>query len=311
MASARIPRAAVPLLAKCRPLKQPASASPAVFAARYVHQSTRLPAMSASNSAIRPKLQPLHQPSSMLRPTSIGGTRSIFIQTETTPNPDALKFLPNHSILPEGLPTFLEYKTPGATIKPPYPSPLAASLMNINGIIGVFYGANFITVTKDEETPWPHIKPEVFALITETINSGKPIVNVSERSAGDDARIEEDSLAYNENDSETVGMIKELLETRVRPSIQGDGGDIAYMGFEDGYVKLKLHGSCTTCESSTNTLNKGVEGMLMHYIPEVKGVKQVKDPSDEISAAEFEKFEQKLLKNKESDRIKNLTSLHA
>lgn len=220
--------------------------------------------MSAANATIRPTLHPLHQPSSMLKPSSIGGVRSIFIQTETTPNPDALKFLPNHSILPEGVPTFLEYKTPQATITPPYASPLAASLMSIDGIIGVFYGADFITVTKDEETPWPHIKPEVFALITETINSGKPIVSVAERADGVEA--EEDSLAYNPDDSETVGMIKELLETRVRPQIQGDGGDIAYMGFEDGYVKLKLHGSCTTCESSTITLNRGVEGMLMHYV---------------------------------------------
>lgn len=199
--------------------------------------------------------------------------RTIFIQTETTPNPDALKFLPNHRILPEGVSTpFIEYLSPRSTISPPYPSPLASQLMAIDGVTSVFYGADFITVTKASDAEWAHIRPEVFALITEAITSGQPIVNVVERKEGEEgaegakAGAEEDSLAYNENDSEVVGMIKELLETRIRPAIQEDGGDIEFRGFENGYVLLKLRGACRTCDSSTVTLKNGIEGMLMHYV---------------------------------------------
>jgi Fe-S cluster biogenesis protein NfuA len=196
----------------------------------------------------------------------MGGARSIFIQTENTPNADALKFLPNHRVVPEELNTpFVEYLNPRSTISPPYPSPLAAKLMNIDGITSVFYGADFITVTKAGDANWAHIRPEIFALITETITSGETIVNIAERKDGDQD-IEEDSLAYNENDSEVVGMIKELLETRIRPAIQEDGGDIEFRGLDDGFVKLKLRGACRTCDSSTVTLKKGIEGMLMHYV---------------------------------------------
>ena len=143
--------------------------------------------------------------------------------------------------------------------------------MNIDGVTAVFYGADFITVTKAADANWAHIRPEVFALITETITSGQPIVNVTERSsadgaAGEDDHAERDSLCYDENDSEVVGMIKELLETRVRPAIQEDGGDIEFRGFEDGFVNLKLRGACRTCDSSTVTLKNGIEGMLMHYV---------------------------------------------
>lgn len=203
----------------------------------------------------------------MLRPSAVGGTRSIFIQTENTPNPDALKFLPNSPILPPGLPTpFLEYLSPRSTLAPPHPSPLAASLMNIDGITSVFYGVDFITVTKAADANWAHVKPEVFSLITEAVTSGQQIVNITEQKAGEEAPEEEDSLAYNENDSEVVGMIKELLETRIRPAIQEDGGDIDFRGFEDGNVLLKLRGACRTCDSSTVTLKNGIEGMLMHYV---------------------------------------------
>jgi Fe-S cluster biogenesis protein NfuA len=267
MASRRISRAAVPLFTKTRPAKVvvPTHTS----AARCVHQSTRLPAMAASNARSRPTLQPLHQPSNMLKPAAITGSRSIFIQTENTPNPDALKFLPNSPILPPGLSSpFLEYLNPRATLAPPHPSPLAAHLMNIDGVISVFYGADFITVTKAGDVNWAHIKPEVFSLITEAVTSGAQIVNVTENKTGEQGQEggEQDSLAYDENDSEVVGMIKELLETRIRPSIQEDGGDIEFRGFEDGQVLLKLRGACRTCDSSTVTLKNGIEGMLMHYV---------------------------------------------
>ena len=195
--------------------------------------------------------------------------RTIFIQTENTPNADALKFLPNHRVVPPEINTpFIEYLNPRSTIAPPYPSPLAAKLMNVDGISSVFYGAEFITVTKTADANWAHIRPEIFALITEAITSGETLVTVSERKDGEDGLPggEEDSLAYNETDSEVVGMIKELLETRIRPAIQEDGGDIEYKGFEDGYVRLKLRGACRTCDSSTVTLKNGIEGMLMHYV---------------------------------------------
>lgn len=199
-----------------------------------------------------------------------GGRRNIFIQTESTPNADALKFLPNHRVLPEDMGTpYIEYLNPRSTIAPPYPSPLAAKLMNIDGITSVFYGADFITVTKAGDANWAHVRPEIFALITEAITSGEAMVNVVERRPGEDGQevaAEEDSLAYNDEDSEVVGMIKELLDTRIRPAIQEDGGDIEFRGFEDGNVMLKLRGACRTCDSSTVTLKNGIEGMLMHYV---------------------------------------------
>ncbi|KAI9738550.1 MAG: hypothetical protein M1818_005447 [Claussenomyces sp. TS43310] len=254
----------------------------------------------------------------MLRPSSVGGSRSIFIQTENTPNPDALKFLPNHPILPEELPTpFIEYLTPRSTLAPPHPSPLAQSLMNIDGITSVFYGRDFITVTKAADANWAHVKPEVFSLITEAVTSGQniiPLTHSKPAEAGDEADAR-DSLSYNESDSEIVGMIKELLETRIRPAIQEDGGDIEYRGFENGNVMLKLRGACRTCDSSTVTLKNGIEGMLMHYvslfatvdtssrlifvqIEEVKGIVQVLDQEEEIAMNEFAKFEERIKKQK-------------
>ncbi|KAG9229604.1 NifU-like protein [Amylocarpus encephaloides] len=310
MASNRLSRA-LPSLIRCRPTKP---AAPMLHhAARNVHQSTRLPAMSASNARIRPTLQPLHQPSSMLMPSSVGGVRSIFIQTEITPNPDALKFLLNHPILPKGssIP-FLEYMNPRSTLAPPHPSPLAASLMNIDGITSIFYGADFITVTKSEDAQWAHVKPEVFALITEAVTSGASIVNFVGDKHGENGQGagETDSLAYDENDSEVVGMIKELLETRIRPTIQEDGGDIDYRGFNDatGMVLLKLRGACRTCSSSAATLQNGIEGMLMHYVEEVKGVKQVLDREEEIALAEFEKMEQKIVERKAAAELQSSTT---
>ncbi|CAK7267394.1 hypothetical protein SEPCBS119000_002524 [Sporothrix epigloea] len=236
------------------------------------------------------------------------GRRTIFIQTENTPNADAIKFLPNHQVLPEGIAApYIEYLSPRATIAPPYPSPLAAQLMNVDGVTAVFYGSDFITVTKAQDASWAHIRPEVFSLITETITSGQQIVRpAAESAAGSGASAstetgssaataaEVDSLQYDENDSEVVGMIKELLETRIRPAIQEDGGDIEFRGFEDGVVKLKLRGACRTCDSSTVTLKNGIENMLMHYIEEVESVEQVLDQEEEVAISEFAKFEEKL-----------------
>jgi NFU1 iron-sulfur cluster scaffold homolog, mitochondrial len=180
----------------------------------------------------------------------------------------ALKFLPNHPVLPEDFPTtFVEYTSPRSTLAAPHPSPLAAKLLSVDGVSAVFYGADFITVTKAADANWAHIKPEVFSLITEAVTSGEQIVSTVEKSAaGDGQDGGEDTLSANEEDSEVVAMIKELLETRIRPAIQEDGGDIEFRGFEDGMVLLKLRGACRTCDSSTVTLKNGIESMLMHYV---------------------------------------------
>lgn len=172
-------------------------------------------------------------------------------------------------MLPENFPTtFIEYLSPRSTVAPPHPSPLASKLLNVDGVSSVFFGPDFITVTKASDANWAHIKPEVFSLITEAVTSGENIVNTVERTSAEHTQEggEEDSLSYSEDDDEVVAMIKELLETRIRPAIQEDGGDIEYRGFKDGMVYLKLRGACRTCDSSTVTLKNGIESMLMHYV---------------------------------------------
>ncbi|KAJ5996165.1 hypothetical protein N7522_007825 [Penicillium canescens] len=273
---------------------------PAFAAYRNVSSSARLPTLTASETRRRPTVRPNQQPISQnplngLSPTS---KRTIFIQTENTPNPDALKFIPNHRVLPEDFPTtFLEYLSPRSTLAPPHPSPLAAKLLDVEGVTSVFYGADFITVTKAGDANWAHIKPEVFSIITQAVTSGETIVTTVEAGADGEESVE-DSLSYNEDDDEVVGMIKELLETRIRPAIQEDGGDIELRGFEDGIVMLKLRGACRTCDSSTVTLKNGIESMLMHYIEEVKGVEQVMDEEEVVSMHEFARFEEKLRQQK-------------
>ncbi|KAJ5187601.1 hypothetical protein N7449_010595 [Penicillium cf. viridicatum] len=274
---------------------------PAFARYRYVSSAARLPTITASETRRRPTVRPHQQPASQggvngLSPTS---KRTIFIQTENTPNPDALKFIPNHRVLPEGFPsTFLEYMSPRSTLAPPHPSPLAAKLLDVEGVTSVFYGTDFITVTKGSDANWAHIKPEVFSIITQAVTSGETIVTTVEGAIDGEQESGEDSLSFNEDDDEVVSMIKELLETRIRPAIQEDGGDIELKGFEDGIVMLKLRGACRTCDSSTVTLKNGIESMLMHYIEEVKGVEQVMDEEEIISMHEFSKFEEKLRQQK-------------
>ena len=237
----------------------------------------------------------------------------------------ALKFLPNHPILPQGLDSpYLEYLSPRSTLAPPHPSPLAARLLNVDGVTSVFYGPDFITVTKASDTNWAHVKPEVFSLITEAVTSGEQIVNTVENKSAESGQDGggTDTLGYDESDSEVVGMIKELLETRIRPAIQEDGGDIEFRGFKNGNVLLKLRGACRTCDSSTVTLKNGIESMLMHYvsqwaanvpiqadtaqIEEVQGVTQVLDQEEEIAMKEFEKFEEKLRQQKGPDAVASM-----
>ncbi|KAJ5308791.1 hypothetical protein PENANT_c013G08121 [Penicillium antarcticum] len=273
---------------------------PTFAAYRNVSSSARLPTLTASETRRRPTVRPNQQPivQNPLNGLSPTSKRTIFIQTENTPNPDALKFIPNHRVLPEDFPTtFLEYLSPRSTLAPPHPSPLAAKLLDVEGVTSVFYGPDFITVTKAGDANWAHIKPEVFSIITQAVTSGETIVTTVESGAeGEEAA--EDSLSYNEDDDEVVGMIKELLETRIRPAIQEDGGDIELRAFEDGIVMLKLRGACRTCDSSTVTLKNGIESMLMHYIEEVKGVEQVMDEEEVVSMHEFARFEEKLRQQK-------------
>ncbi|MCJ1425889.1 hypothetical protein MMC29_003790 [Sticta canariensis] len=248
----------------------------------------------------RPTIKTFLPSLSSVQPICPAGRRTIFIRTENTPNPDALKFLPDHPILPPNLASAsLEYLSPRSTLAAPHPSPLAARLLSIDGISSIFYGPDFITVIKAADTNWAHVKPEVFSLITEAVTSGEQIVNtIEDRSNAVHDDVSRDTLTFNEDDTEVVSLIKELLETRIRPSIQEDGGDIEFRGFDDGNVMLKLRGACRTCDSSTVTLKNGIESMLMHYIEEVKSVTQVLDQEEEIAIKEFAKFEEKLKEQK-------------
>ncbi|CAJ0639420.1 7227_t:CDS:2 [Entrophospora sp. SA101] len=200
-------------------------------------------------------------------------------QQEVTPNQDSLKFIPGVPIMDEG--GTAEFLSGNEASK----SPLAKSLFRIEGVKGVFFGPDFITVSKDPDIPWQLMKPDLYANIMDFFSTGEPIL--LEAPPPSDTQI-------NDDDSEVVQMIKELLDTRIRPSIQDDGGDLEYKGFENGIVKLKLKGACRSCDSSVVTLRNGIENMLMHYIPEITGVEQVLDEEELISQTEFEKLEQKL-----------------
>ncbi|KAK3057079.1 hypothetical protein LTR09_002117 [Extremus antarcticus] len=276
-------------------------------APRHFSNAPQHTPISSTSRRLRPTLQPLSQPVIRSSVPTTQSRRTIFIQTETTPNEDALKFKPNHTILPDNFPsTFLEYLSPRSTLAPPHPSPLAAQLLSVDGVTSVFYGKDYITITKDSATPWAHVRPEVYSLITEAVTNGQPIVNTVENKTGEDGQGSSSSeveATYDPEDEEIVGMIQELLETRIRPAIQEDGGDIEFRGFHEGQVMLKLRGACRTCDSSTVTLKNGIESMLMHYIDEVKGVQQVMDQEEEIAMKEFAKFEEKLKAQKGPDAV--------
>jgi Fe-S cluster biogenesis protein NfuA len=183
----------------------------------------------------------------------------MFIQTETTPNPATLKFLPGRAVMDGGT---LELPDVESAAK----SPLARALFAIEGVSGVFLGADFISVTKHSGA-WQHLKPAILGAIMEHFTSGGPIVLADETGAEDEF--------YDTDDSETVEMIKELIETRVRPAVAGDGGDITFKGFRDGTVYLNMKGACSGCPSSTATLKHGIQNLLQHYVPEVHAVEQV------------------------------------
>ena len=186
----------------------------------------------------------------------------MFIETEATPNPAPLKFLPGQDVMgARGTADFTSAEAAGR-------SPLAERLFGLDGVARVFLGADFVTVTKSEATDWQALKPMVLGAIMEHAMAGRPVVLDAE--AEDDAFEDSDPA-----DAEVVAQIKELLDTRVRPAVAGDGGDIVFRGFRDGVVKLHLQGACSGCPSSRATLKHGVENMLRHYVPEVIAVEQV------------------------------------
>ncbi len=186
----------------------------------------------------------------------------MFIQTEATPNPATLKFIPGRTVLPAGT---MEFSSTDSAAR----SPLAERLFAVPGVTGVFYGSEFITVTK-KDGDWQHLKPAILGAIMEHYMSGAPLL--ADGSESDDARDEDDEF-FEEKDAETVDMIKDLIETRVRPAVANDGGDITFRGFKDGIVYLNMKGACAGCPSSTATLQHGIQNLLRHFVPEVVEVR--------------------------------------
>ena len=180
----------------------------------------------------------------------------MFIQTEDTPNPDTLKFMPGDKVLNKGSADFSSVETSAV-------SPLASRLFEIEGVSRVFLSSDFISGTKISSLEWIALKPSILTGIMEHYSSGLPVLNIEE----------EISNKITDEDTETIKQIKDLLETRVRPAVAMDGGDISFCSFEEGVVTLQMKGACAGCPSSTATLKMGIENMLRHYIPEVTEVK--------------------------------------
>jgi Fe-S cluster biogenesis protein NfuA len=186
----------------------------------------------------------------------------MFIQTEATPNPATLKFLPGRIVLEGGTRDFRDADAAALS------SPLAARLYEIEGVTGVFLGSDFVSVTKGEGE-WQHLKPAVLGAIMEHFLSGEPVLLSNGAGAGGPAE------EFAPEDAEIVATIKELIETRVRPAVANDGGDIIFRGYRGGTVFLKMQGACAGCPSSTATLRNGIENLLKHFVPEVESVQPV------------------------------------
>ena len=187
----------------------------------------------------------------------------MFIQTEATPNPATLKFLPGQTVLETGT---LDLREPADAAKS---SPLAERLFEIKGVNGVFFGSDFITVTKSDGE-WPQLKPAILGAIMEHFMSGMPLLKAGESGGNDD-----ENEFFEAGDEEIVTTIKDLIETRVRPAVANDGGDITFRGFKEGIVYLHMKGACSGCPSSTATLRHGIQNLLKHYVPEVVEVRPV------------------------------------
>ena len=189
----------------------------------------------------------------------------MFIATEPTPNPATLKFLPGRAVLAEGT---LDIRDPAAAER----SPLAHALFSIDGVSGVFFGSDFVSVTKDAGE-WPQMKPAILGAIMEHFTSGAPLVE--DGHAPSAAATGEGDEFFDDDDLDTVETIKDLIDTRVRPAVAGDGGDITFKGFKNGIVYLSMRGACAGCPSSTATLKSGIQNLLKHFVPEVHAVEQI------------------------------------
>lgn len=190
---------------------------------------------------------------------------TMLIQTETTPNPATLKFLPGQPVMTSGTRDF-------ATPEDAEVSPLAEAIYSTGDVEGVFFGSDFISVTAAPGVDWHHLKPQVLTVLLDHFSSGAPLFRAGSAAS---IAVPLDDMDENPEDAEIVEQIRELIETRVRPAVAQDGGDIVYRGFKEGIVYLALHGACAGCPSSTMTLKNGIEGLLKHYVPEVEAVEAV------------------------------------
>jgi NFU1 iron-sulfur cluster scaffold homolog, mitochondrial len=253
-----------------------------VAARAYTSSSTSTIRHSTSHG-VRPTTQPLQVVARLSGRVSRVQQRS-FIRTMDTPNPNSLKFIPGREVLPDDGPENIEF----TNYKDAQKSPLGTKIFAIDGVASVFISREFVSVNINDGSDWLVVKPEVFAAIEDFYASGKPVLP--------DHPIQEDTLIDDEDD-EVVAMIKELIDTRIRPAIQSDGGDVLYRGFENGVVRLQLQGSCVGCPSSSLTLKSGIENMLMHYIPEVESVEEFTDEVlEEVSSEALRKLEEGLAK---------------
>ena len=185
----------------------------------------------------------------------------MFIETETTPNPAVLKFLPGREVMATGTREFADEAQAEA-------SPLAAALFSLGDVTGVFYGRDFVSVTAGPGVAWNDLKPQVVAMLLDHFVSGAPLFSGPDAS-GIVVPGEDDDFGEDPADSDIVAQIRDLIETRVRPAVANDGGDIVYRGFREGVVFLSMQGACSGCPSSTATLKNGIESLLKHYVPEV------------------------------------------
>jgi len=188
----------------------------------------------------------------------------MFIQTEETPNPNTMKFIPGRDVMGDGTAFFINADEAKQ-------SPLAAALFENRHVRAIFFGSDFITITKAHDAEWGIIKAALLSTIMEHFVSGAPIMHTGKA----DEKPAAEEIVYSEDDQRIITEIKDLIETRVRPAVAQDGGDIIFHSFREGVVHLELHGSCSGCPSSTITLKQGIENMLKHYIPEVMAVEAV------------------------------------
>jgi Fe-S cluster biogenesis protein NfuA len=188
----------------------------------------------------------------------------MFIETEATPNPATLKFLPGEQVMAAGTREFTSDEDAAA-------SPLASALFSLGDVTGVFFGRDFVSVTAGEGVDWSALKPQVVSVLLDHFVSGAPLF--AGGTAGGIAVPADDEIGSDPADADVVEQIKDLIETRVRPAVANDGGDIIYRGFREGVVYLAMQGACSGCPSSTATLKQGIEGLLKHYVPEVTEVR--------------------------------------